>query len=963
MATGPPYFLPFTTSGVNVFVIGNTLKISDTAGSVAAGQDGFRSQLPSTYGAYIQATPNVGGGPVTFGLGTIAQGSGSVSSVVNCGFFIDGGPSYSIYLITPLGAVLTGYTNVSNGMSGVSVGPLLRVVYDGTAVYWYRYGELLRRESLTTGSPLIYANAFFGSPFIGYAVIGTVLENIEYGSGGLAVLPSPTGATGIAGTTGRTGPTGAIATGPTGGVGSTGLTGPTGIAGITGLTGPTGGVGPTGLTGPMGLALNTGASGPTGSIVLPPFTTEFVPATSIVTSTPSGLTVSGGGFGLGTLYGLIPGIVGVYVRGAFSATNGSGSEAGAIGFIRNDRRPYSQVSENWIGFFTQGGGVGGDNFYVQTASGSSLSLGTYQPGDLFTVKYDGSTLSYLKNSSLVHTEVLAPGSRLQDSVIPYYAIANINQAAYTISSFAWGSDFIGSTGPTGPGGFLFPAFTPIRTNPSQIVRTLGSSNGLIISVPGTSVEGGISSLLSTLPMVISLNTSSGSFSLNSSVYLGVSLNLTGTVPDTTEAVYFALSPVRSVGGPLYEMHARDTFLGDAAFTLGATFNVTFDGRYFTFFVNGATVLIYDGQTIVGDNTGNPRGVLFFMNGTEQTATINYGTLAAGPQGFTGLEGPTGRVGPTGLTGSTGFTGPMGSTGRTGSTGAIGPIGSTGTTGPTGLTGPSGPSGSTGFTGTTGPTGGLGPTGLTGPRGEAVNTGATGAIGPTGPTGAKGDQGDEGPAGSPGEPGSEGPRGPEGFTGPRGLTGPQGVKGDRGIGVAGDTGATGRTGTTGPSGTFGPTGPTGPRGPTGLDGAATNTGATGPRGHPGYVGARGPQGFPGQGATGPTGFGATGSTGPVIPFTTVSLTGGVNYPLPLQTNLRLIVSSPCSATLPSGNVPNDWIYVQQFDSLYLGSNNMMYTGPTQTLGPVAGSAQLLFVWDATRLVWMTAVYQASQISNI
>jgi len=956
MATGPPYFLPFTTSGANASVVGNTLTIADTAGSSGT-VDGWSSLLPATYGAYIQGTPKVGNvGVVVFGLGTIAQG-GSWFQAVTYGFYIEGGVGGAINFVLPGGSFLTstGYTNVTNGMTGINDGPMLRVVYDGTAVYWYRYSELLRRESLTSGSPLIYANAFFGGPVVSPAQIGDQIENIEYGSGGLAVLQNPTGATGIAGTTGHTGPTGL--TGPTGAF-VTGPTGATGIAGTTGRTGPTGLMGPTGLTGPMGIALNTGATGATGSIVLPPFTTEFVTAAAIVRSTPSGLTVSGGGVGQGTLYGLIPGIVGAYVRGAFPATDGSPSEAGAIGFIRNDLRPYSQSSTNWYGFEAQD-----DDVFARSPLGGAVAIGTYQPGDLFTIKYDGSTLVWIKNSSIVRTEALAPGSRLQDSVIPYYAIANINQNNFSITSFAWGSDFIGSTGPTGPGGFLFPAFTRIRSDPSQTVTTVGSSDGLIVSIPGTSVQGGISSLLSTLPMVISLNTSTGTFSLNSLVYLGVSLNLTGTTLDTDPAVYFALSPVRSVGGPLYEMHGGGELLGDSAFTLGDSFNVTFDGRYFTFFVNGATVLIYDGQAIVADNTGNPRGVLFYMNGTNQTATINYGTVAAGPQGFTGLDGPTGRIGPTGLTGATGLTGPMGSTGRTGSTGAIGPIGSTGTTGPTGLTGPPGPSGSTGFTGTTGPTGGLGPTGLTGPRGEAVNTGATGAIGPTGPTGAKGDQGNEGPAGSPGEAGSEGPQGLQGLTGATGLTGPQGAKGDRGIGLPGDTGATGRTGTTGPSGTFGPTGPTGPRGPTGLDGAATNTGATGPRGHPGYVGARGPQGFPGQGATGPTGFGATGSTGPVTPFTTVSLTAGVDYPLPLQTNLRLIVRSPCSATLPSGNVPNDWIYVQQIDSLYFGSNNVLYTGPTQTLGPISGSAQALFVWDATRSVWMSSVYQASQISNI
>jgi hypothetical protein len=95
-----------------------------------------------------------------------------------------------------------------------------------------------------------------------------------------------------------------------------------------------------------------------------------------------------------------------------------------------------------------------------------------------------------------------------------------------------------------------------------------------------------------------------------------------------------------------------------------------------------------------------------------------------------------------------------------------------------------------------------------------------------------------------------------------------------------------------------------------------------------------------------------------------LTSASAYALPLQTNLRLIIpEASCLASLPSGNVDNDWIYVQQISYRASNVDSAFYLGPTLTLGPVTGSAQLLFVWDLSRSTWMSAVYQATTISNI
>lgn len=115
-----------------------------------------------------------------------------------------------------------------------------------------------------------------------------------------------------------------------------------------------------------------------------------------------------------------------------------------------------------------------------------------------------------------------------------------------------------------------------------------------------------------------------------------------------------------------------------------------------------------------------------------------GSGAQGPQGVTGLPGPTGPAnGPQGQTGLPGSTGPAGPTGL-GVTGPAGPQGQTGLRGPTGLAGPTG----LGVTGPAGPTGLRGPTGLNGPTGVGV----TGPQGQTG-SGVTGPQGVTGPSGT------------------------------------------------------------------------------------------------------------------------------------------------------------------------------------------------------------------------
>jgi hypothetical protein len=119
---------------------------------------------------------------------------------------------------------------------------------------------------------------------------------------------------------------------------------------------------------------------------------------------------------------------------------------------------------------------------------------------------------------------------------------------------------------------------------------------------------------------------------------------------------------------------------------------------------------------------------------------------------------------------------------------------------------------------------LGPIGPTGPTGAVGSTGPTGAVGSTGPTGAVGSTGPTGAVGSTGPTGAVGSTGP---TGAVGSTGP--------TGAVGSTGPTGAVGSTGPTGAVGSTGPTGAVGSTGPTGAVGSTGATGPVGAAGGSG--------------------------------------------------------------------------------------------------------------------------------
>jgi uncharacterized protein (TIGR02145 family) len=238
-----------------------------------------------------------------------------------------------------------------------------------------------------------------------------------------------------------------------------------------------------------------------------------------------------------------------------------------------------------------------------------------------------------------------------------------------------------------------------------------------------------------------------------------------------------------------------------------------DNRLTTYVCNGK-----DGKGIV--NTVDNGNGTFTFNYTDGTS-FTTGNLT-GPQGPTGLTGPTGATGPQGVTGATGSQGP------------IGPIGLAGATGPQGPAGVDGVSITNSFVQNDSLFVQLS-------NGQILNTGYVRGL--QGATGSQGPIGLTGPQGATGVTGLTGPQGPIGLTGPQGATGAAGTNGVSITNsfVQGDSlyvtlssgqtlntgyvrGSQGATGASGPQGVTGLTGPQGPQGPQGngfQNGTSTN----------------------------------------------------------------------------------------------------------------------------------------------
>ena len=142
----------------------------------------------------------------------------------------------------------------------------------------------------------------------------------------------------------------------------------------------------------------------------------------------------------------------------------------------------------------------------------------------------------------------------------------------------------------------------------------------------------------------------------------------------------------------------------------------------------------------------------------------------GEQGTPGIQGPEGPKGTQGLEGEQGTPGvagpegPEGPKGEQGEQGIPGPEGPKGIPGPEGEPGIQGPKGEQGLEGPRGEPGIQGPEGIQGPKGEQGIPGIQGLEGPKGEQGIQGPKGEPGVAGIQGIQGIQGPEGPKGEPG-------------------------------------------------------------------------------------------------------------------------------------------------------------------------------------------------------
>lgn len=650
MATGPPYFLPTQVqSGLSITVVGDSFTLTDTAGSTGTA-DRWSSTLPSTIGAYMQATPvSTNVGQCAFGIGTTA-GNPSTVNGIDFGFAIFGTATGSeIYLLSNyFTAILIGPL-VANGMTGSTTGPMLRVVYDGAAVYFYRYSELLLRYPFASGSPLIYANACFFDARVfpnDRATIGDALTNVYWGSG--AMPAGPTGPTGLS-TTGWTGPMGTAL--------NTGATGPRGLTGWTG---------------------SQGAKGDTGSILIPAYAVE--PNTgggasvTVPTPTSSGIAfaipIGGYGGGFTSPLGSTPAFIQFTCATPTLPTEGGLDYNVQPGFV-------SARTGNGYGLATTSGGTA-VSVYANNSIVATITFAV-TTSTLFYVLTDSVNVFYYINGTLRYQ---TPVTGTIGTLASYGLMSNTTGSGTQSMLATWGTQAIGptgqrgSTGSTGASGARGPIGEALNTG----------STGWTGSTGPTGPRGDIGNV-------------------GPQGYSGYSgaTGFTGDVGPTGSTGSTGRMGPTGLTGPM-----------GTALNTGATGPTGYTGWTGPFGPTGLTGPKGDQGPDGGNGADGAKGEQGDTGFTGPTGKVGPTGIdgVPGPTGpdYTGPTGYTGRTGWTGVTGWTGPRGPQGIPGEATNTGATGPpgtIGYIGARGPAGPPGPAGPRGANGDATNTGSTGATG----------------------------------------------------------------------------------------------------------------------------------------------------------------------------------------------------------------------------------------------------------------
>ena len=295
--------------------------------------------------------------------------------------------------------------------------------------------------------------------------IGATGVTGETGPTGDMGPPGLRGNSGDTGTTGPTGPTGDMGppglrgnsgdTGTTGPTGPTGDMGPPGLRGNSGATGPTG---PTGDMGPPGLRGNSGATGPTGptgSQGPATFTWQLQGATPILLSQTSIAKLSGA-YTWDTSFYSLEG----FTNGCFVSWQANQTDRDfMVGFSETPTTTNNFTNLNY-GIFCI------NNATIQIYESGTMigAFGSYTTSTVFQVLYNGDTVQYYVEGTLIYTTLRAIGN-------PLYLFAPLAEPSLVVTNIHYGPmGSVGSTGPTGPG------FTSITNATPTYVLTAVDAN-------------------------------------------------------------------------------------------------------------------------------------------------------------------------------------------------------------------------------------------------------------------------------------------------------------------------------------------------------------------------------------------------------------------------------------------------------------------------------------------------------
>jgi hypothetical protein len=275
-------------------------------------------------------------------------------------------------------------------------------------------------------------------------------------------LQGATGTQGIIGTQGTTGAQGT--NGTNGSQGATGTTGGNGAQGTTGTTGVTGGTGAQGTTGNAGTQGTTGTTGGTGAqgTIGTQGTTgirgssDWTPNFTNVTQSPtdsSTFTKTGGANAVwdSQVYSTQGYVRGVYASARISSTSGFAM----FGLNSDPTTDAVYSSLDYAIYFANG------TISIYESNTNPYTGGTYTTGDTAYVTYDGVTVRYYLNGTLLRSVARAIGSALYfDSSIYTSGLAFTNvsfgpmgeQGIQGTTGATGGTGAQGTTGATGETG-------------------------------------------------------------------------------------------------------------------------------------------------------------------------------------------------------------------------------------------------------------------------------------------------------------------------------------------------------------------------------------------------------------------------------------------------------------------------------------------------------------------------------